>query len=129
MEESSAQGTQIGRQGADVGIMQFLPERRHLAFDARGDDLMNSRVTLVQIVEVGTFVAERVITVAMRAVQKEEMSALAGVGNEHIGGRRRGELRGSNGRGQAERSKQDGTGGDHGNQKRFPFGYRFHCAR
>ena len=96
----------------NVGIVQFLPERRHLAFDARGDDLMNSRVALVQIVEVGTFVAERVITVAVRAVQKKEMSALARIGNEHIGGRRRGELRGSNRRRQAERGKQRGAGGD-----------------
>ena len=51
--DSSVQGRQIGRQSVDVGIVQFLPEQRHLAFDSRGDDLMNSRVTLVQIVEVG----------------------------------------------------------------------------
>jgi hypothetical protein len=79
--------------------------------------------------EVGTFVAERVITVAVCAVQKEEMSALAGVGNGHIGGRRRGELLGSNRRRQTERSKQRGAGRDRGNQKRPPFGYRFHCPR
>ena len=126
---SSAQGTKIGRQGVDVGIVQFLPERRHLAFDARGDDLMNSRVTLVQIVEVGTFVAERVITVAVRAVQKKEISALAHIGNEHLGGRRGRELRGSNGRRQAERGKQRGAGGHHGNQKRPPFAHCLNCER
>ena len=90
---------------------------------------MNSRITLMQIMEVGTFVAERVITVAVRAVQKEEMSALAGIGNGYIGGRQGGDLRGSNGRGQAERSKQRRAGSDRGNQKRFPFGYRSHYAR
>ena len=125
--DSSAQGTQISRQGVDVGIVQFLPERRHLAFDARGNDLMNARVTLVQIVEVGTFVAERVITMAVRTVRKKESSALADIGNEHIGGRRGRELRGSNGRRQPERGEQRGAGSDHGNQKRSSFTYRFHC--
>ena len=66
--------------------MQFLPERRHLAFNSRGDDLMYSRVALVQIVEVGTFVAVRVIAVAVRAVQKKKVSALASIGTERIGG-------------------------------------------
>ena len=37
---------------------------------------MNTRVALVEIVEVGAFIAVRVIAVAMRAVEQEEVTAL-----------------------------------------------------
>jgi len=37
---------------------------------------MNTRIVLVEIVEIGAFIAMRVIAVAVRAVQQEEMTAL-----------------------------------------------------
>jgi len=51
-----------------VWVTQLLPERWHLAFDSGDNHLMNSGVAFVQIMQIGPFVAMRIIAVAMRAI-------------------------------------------------------------
>jgi hypothetical protein len=57
-----------------VRIAQLLTERRHLAFNASGNDLMNPRVAFVQI--------RRIVCVAMRTIHQKEMPALRSIGRQ-----------------------------------------------
>jgi hypothetical protein len=79
--QCSSQGTQVSGDGANVRVVQFRSERRHLAFDPRRDDLVNARVAPAEIVKVRAFIAPRVITVAMRAVQQKEMTSYSDIGS------------------------------------------------
>jgi hypothetical protein len=51
-----------------VWVTQLLPEGRHLAFDSGGNHLMNPSVVSVQIVQIGSFVAMCIVSMAMRAI-------------------------------------------------------------
>jgi hypothetical protein len=51
-----------------VWVAQLLPERWHLAFDSGDNHLMNPGVAFVQIMQIGPFVAMRIVSMAMRAI-------------------------------------------------------------
>jgi hypothetical protein len=59
-----------------VWFAQLLPERWHLAFDSGGNNLMNPGVASVQIMQIGSLVAARIVSVAMRAIHQKQMPAL-----------------------------------------------------
>jgi hypothetical protein len=63
-----------------VWVAQLLPERWHLAFDSGDNHLMNSGVAFVQIMQIGPFVAMRIVSMAMRAIHHEQMLALRCIG-------------------------------------------------
>jgi hypothetical protein len=65
-----------------VWIAQLLPERWHLAFDSGGNHLMNSGIAPVQIMQVGPFVAVRIVSVAMRTIHQKQMPALRSIGRQ-----------------------------------------------
>jgi hypothetical protein len=49
-----------------VWVSQLLPERWHLVFDSGDNHLMNPGVASVQIMQVGSLVAARIVSMAMR---------------------------------------------------------------
>jgi hypothetical protein len=51
-----------------VWVAQLLPESWHLASDSGDNHLMNPGVASVQIMQVGPFVAMRIVSMAMRAI-------------------------------------------------------------
>jgi hypothetical protein len=65
-----------------VWVAQLLPERWHLAFDSGGNHLMNSGIAPVQIIQVGPFVAVRIVSMAMRTILQKQMPALRCIGRK-----------------------------------------------
>jgi hypothetical protein len=63
-----------------VWVAQLLPERWHLAFDSDSNHLMNPRVASVQIMQVGSLIAARIVSMAVRAIHQKQMPALRRIG-------------------------------------------------
>jgi hypothetical protein len=59
-----------------VWVAELLPERWHLAFESGDNHLMNPGVASVQIMQIGPFVAARIIAMTVRAIHHEQMPAL-----------------------------------------------------
>ena len=64
----------------DIWVAQLLPERWHLAFDSGGNHLMNPNVASVQIMQVGSLIAARIVSMAMRAVHQKQMPTQCCIG-------------------------------------------------
>jgi hypothetical protein len=62
-------------QRGQIGVAQLLLERRHLAFDAVGDDRSDPLIGFGQAMEIGTFITGSVIGMAMGTIQSEEFRA------------------------------------------------------
>jgi hypothetical protein len=65
-----------------VWVTQLLPEGWHLAFDSGDNHLMNPGVASVQIMQIGPFVAMRIVSMAMRAIHQKQMPALRSIGRQ-----------------------------------------------
>jgi hypothetical protein len=65
-----------------VWVAQLLPERWHLAFDSGDNHLMNPGVAPAQIMQIGPFVAVRIVSVAMRTIHQKQMPASRSIGRQ-----------------------------------------------
>jgi len=66
---SAFERSQISGQLSDFGLAKLFCEGRHLAFDPTGNDLVNARVAFMQIVQVGSFIAARIIAETVCAIR------------------------------------------------------------
>jgi hypothetical protein len=58
-------------------VLQLLSERWHLAFYSGGNHLMNPGVASVQIMQLGSLVAARIVSMAMRGNSSRTNAGLA----------------------------------------------------
>src|SRR5882724_7253181 len=65
---STFQGAKVSDQCLDVGIIQLCGEPRHFTFDAFFNNPCNSSIGFLQVVKARTFIATRVISMAMSAI-------------------------------------------------------------
>jgi hypothetical protein len=66
----------IRNQLPHVWIAQLLPERWHFTFDSSGNHLMDPSVASVQIMQIGPFIAMRIVSMTMRAIHQKQMPTL-----------------------------------------------------
>ncbi len=65
---STFQGAEVSDQGLDIGVVEFCAEPGHFTFDALSNDFCDSGIAFFQVVKARSFVATRVIAMAMGAI-------------------------------------------------------------
>src|SRR5437764_923871 len=73
--QSTFQCAKVSDQRLDVGTIELCAEPGHFAFDTLFNDFCDSGVAFFQIVEARSFIAARVIAMAMRAIVIEQTVA------------------------------------------------------